>query len=163
MSLNGLEATEINDAYQAALGEGGGWFVFLKRPQEKEKKRKEKVSKADDFFCRFLLHYVSRDEVGLLEKGNGGLADLQEVVNRYEKQSPLYGFIQYRRRKVLLKYTPEGTSRLLQGERLLSYPLSLFSNTMLRWRQLVQPFNFPRSPRSSPPMIQFSLSPNQRI
>ena len=27
MSLNGLEATEVNEAYQSALGEGGGWFV----------------------------------------------------------------------------------------------------------------------------------------
>ena len=45
MSLNGLEATEINDAYQAALGEGGGWFVFLKRPQEKERKGKKRCPK----------------------------------------------------------------------------------------------------------------------
>ena len=79
----------------------------------------ELKSRADHFFCRFLLHYISRDEVGLLEKGNGGLADLQEVVNRYEKQSPLYGFVQYRRRKVILKYIPEGTSRLMQGTFLL--------------------------------------------
>ena len=28
MSLNGLDATEVNDAYQAALGEGGGWYDF---------------------------------------------------------------------------------------------------------------------------------------
>jgi len=27
MSLNGLEATEVIEAYQSALGEGGGWFV----------------------------------------------------------------------------------------------------------------------------------------
>lgn len=53
--------------------------------------------------------------MGLLDKGNGGLAELEEVVNRYEEQSPLYGFIQYRRRKVILKYIPEGTSRLLQA------------------------------------------------
>ena len=37
MSLNGLEATEVNDAYQAALGEGGGWFVFLKTPSGERK------------------------------------------------------------------------------------------------------------------------------
>lgn len=90
MSLNGLEATEVNDAYQAALGEGGGWF---------------------------LLKYItgSRDEVALLDKGIGGLVELQEMVNRYEEKSPLYGFIQYRRRKVILKYIPEGTTRLLQA------------------------------------------------
>ena len=91
-----------------------GWF-----PQNAPKKRKE--FGANGFFCRFLLNYISRDEVSLLEKGNGGLAELQEVVNRYEQQSPLYGFIQYRRRKVILKYIPEGTSRLLQGEFLLSH------------------------------------------
>lgn len=36
MSLNGLEATEVNNAYQAALGEGGGWFVFREPPLGKE-------------------------------------------------------------------------------------------------------------------------------
>ncbi len=54
--------------------------------------------------------------MGILGRGNGGLGEVQEVVNAYEKQSPLLGFIQYRRRKVVLKYVPEGTSRLLQGE-----------------------------------------------
>jgi hypothetical protein len=27
MSLNGLDGTEVIEAYQSALGEGGGWFV----------------------------------------------------------------------------------------------------------------------------------------
>ena len=40
---------------------------------------------------------------------------MQEVVHGYEEESPLYGFIHYRRRKVVLKYVPEGTSRLLLG------------------------------------------------
>ena len=114
MSLNGLDATEVNDAYQAALGEGGGWYVFVKRSLE------EKETNANDFFFRFLLKYISRDEVDLLERGNGGLSEVEEVVTRYDEQSPLYGFIQYRRRKVILKYIPEGTSRLLQGKPLLS-------------------------------------------
>ena len=70
--------------------------------------------------------------MGLLEKGNGGLAEVEEVVNRYEEQSPLYGFIQYRRRKVILKYIPEGTSRLLQGETLLSTWPQVFSDNILR-------------------------------
>ena len=51
----------------------------------------------------------------MLEKGTGGIQELKETVNHYVEQSPLYGFLQYRRRKVLLKYVPEGTSRLLQG------------------------------------------------
>lgn len=40
MSLNGLDATEVNDAFQAALCEGGGWFVFLKRSRGKIKRSK---------------------------------------------------------------------------------------------------------------------------
>ena len=28
MSLNGLDATVVNEAYQAALIEGGGWFAL---------------------------------------------------------------------------------------------------------------------------------------
>ena len=36
MSLNGLEATELCDAYQSALGEGGGWFV-QRLPKKKQK------------------------------------------------------------------------------------------------------------------------------
>ena len=53
--------------------------------------------------------------MGLLQQGSGGLKEVQEAVDRYQDHSPLFGFIQYRRRKVLLKYIPEGTSRLLQG------------------------------------------------
>lgn len=29
MSLNGLDATEVNLAYQTALAEAGGWLVIL--------------------------------------------------------------------------------------------------------------------------------------
>lgn len=107
MSLNGLEATDVNEAYQSALGEGGGWFVLTNASQ---------IQTVTNFVaCRFLLKYTTRDEVGLYEKGSGGLAEAKEAVNCYEEQSPLFGFIQYRRRKVILKYVPEGTSRLLQG------------------------------------------------
>ena len=70
--------------------------------------------------------------MGLLGKGSGGLAELQEAVNRYEEQSPLYGFIQYRRRKVILKYIPEGTSRMLQGEAFIFQRPPFFLVTMLR-------------------------------
>lgn len=88
MSLNGLDATVVNEAYQSALGEGGGWF---------------------------LLSYTARDEVNLLGRGSGGLVEVKEAVDQYGEPSPLYGFINYRRRKVILKYLPEGTSRLLQA------------------------------------------------
>lgn len=30
MSLNGLDAADVNEAHLAALGEGGGWYL----PQE---------------------------------------------------------------------------------------------------------------------------------
>ena len=77
---------------------------------------------ADDpmFRFRFLLQYSSRDEVTLLEKGTGGVGELQDAVDDFEDASPLFGFIHYRRRKVVLKYVPEGTSRLLQGKNAVS-------------------------------------------
>lgn len=40
MSLNGLEAPEVYQAYQAALGEGGGWFVNLSSCQDTKLKLK---------------------------------------------------------------------------------------------------------------------------
>ena len=64
---------------------------------------------------RFLLKYVSRDAVEVLARGTGGAAEARAAVAQYEDRSPLYGFLLYRRRKVLIKYLPEGTSRLLQG------------------------------------------------
>ncbi|KAL8929652.1 MAG: hypothetical protein Q9172_000331 [Xanthocarpia lactea] len=88
MSLHGFDATEINEAFQSALGEGGGWF---------------------------LLKYATRDEVTLLNRGSGGVVDIRETIAQYDEQSPLYGFVHYRRRKVILKYVPEGTSRLLRA------------------------------------------------
>lgn len=64
---------------------------------------------------RFLLKYVNRDSVELYERGKGGVNEARLAVAKYEEASPLYGLIIYRRRKVLIKYVPEGTSRLLQG------------------------------------------------
>ena len=29
MSINGLDASEVNDAYQSALAEGGGWYLIM--------------------------------------------------------------------------------------------------------------------------------------
>ncbi|SLM36733.1 ADF-H/Gelsolin-like domain [Lasallia pustulata] len=88
MSLNGLDTANVNDAYQAALTEAGGWF---------------------------LLKYIARDAVDLLNAGSGGVTEVRETIEQYDEKSPLYGFVQYRRRKVLLKFVPEGTSRLLQA------------------------------------------------
>ena len=68
-----------------------------------------------DCMHRLLLNYTSRAEVGLLKNGSGGIQEVREAVAQYDEQSPLFGLIHYRRRKVLLKYVPEGTSRLWQG------------------------------------------------
>ena len=42
--------------------------------------------------------------------------EVREAVKKYDAKSPLYGLVQYRRKKIILKYVPEGTSRLLQGK-----------------------------------------------
>lgn len=34
-----------------------------------------------------------------------------------QEESPLFGFLRYRRRNVVIKYVPESCSRLVQGER----------------------------------------------
>ncbi|KAF4307970.1 hypothetical protein GTA08_BOTSDO04073 [Botryosphaeria dothidea] len=88
MSLNGLDDAPVTEAYQSALAEAGGWF---------------------------LLKYASRDAVEIFNFGAGGLSEARAAVLEYEDKSPLYGFLLFRRRKVLLKYVPEGTSRLLQA------------------------------------------------
>jgi hypothetical protein len=51
----------------------------------------------------------------VLTRGTGGAGETRAAVAHYEDKSPLYGFMLYRRRKVLVKYVPDGTSRLLQG------------------------------------------------
>ncbi|KAI9683954.1 MAG: hypothetical protein M1829_004289 [Trizodia sp. TS-e1964] len=88
MSLNGLDGENVTEAYEAALAEPGGWL---------------------------LLHYVSRDEIALLGRGTNGVVEIRDAVDRSEGSAPLYGFIRYRRRNVIIKYIPEGTSRLVQA------------------------------------------------
>jgi hypothetical protein len=67
-------------------------------------------------FCnRFLLKYASRDEVELLGRGNGGIVEIRNNIAQYLEKSPLYGFLRYRRRNVIIKYLPEDCSRLIQG------------------------------------------------
>jgi len=53
----------------------------------------------------------------VLTRGTGGAAEARGAIAQYEDKSPLYGFLLYRRRKVIIKYVPDGTSRLLQGMR----------------------------------------------
>ncbi|KAK5951233.1 hypothetical protein OHC33_007651 [Knufia fluminis] len=87
MSLNGLDSDAVVQAHHAALAEAGGWF---------------------------LLKYANRDTVELLNRGTEGVSEARRAVQGYEEKSPVYGLVQYRRKKIILKYVPEGTSRLLQ-------------------------------------------------
>lgn len=64
---------------------------------------------------RFLIKYSSRDEVELLSRGTGGIVEVRGAIEGYEEESPLYGFLRYRRRNVIIKYLPEDCSRLIQG------------------------------------------------
>ncbi|KAJ3566889.1 hypothetical protein NPX13_g6969 [Xylaria arbuscula] len=88
MSLNGLDDVKVKEAHDAANAEPGGWF---------------------------LLKYASRDEVDILGTGNGGISDIRNAISQYQEPSPLYGFLRYRRRSVIVKYIPESCSRLVQA------------------------------------------------
>ncbi|KAH8765821.1 hypothetical protein BGZ57DRAFT_767568 [Hyaloscypha finlandica] len=89
MSLNGLDDLKIKEAHDTAAAEPGGWF---------------------------LLNYVSRDQVELLGRGNGGIVEIRNTIAQYEEPAaPLFGFLRYRRRNVVIKYVPEECSRLVQA------------------------------------------------
>ncbi|TGO80019.1 hypothetical protein BELL_0017g00340 [Botrytis elliptica] len=88
MSLNGLDDASVKEAYDAAVAEPGGWF---------------------------LLKYASRDEIELMGRGNGGIVEIRNKIGQYEEPSPLFGFLRYRRRNVVIKYVPDGCSRLVQA------------------------------------------------
>jgi len=77
--------------------------------------RAVRVGIETDLLPRILLHYTARDEVDLFDRGTGGVPEVRNAIEKYEETSPLYGFLQYRRRKVILRYMPEGLSRLIQG------------------------------------------------
>ncbi|OHE94417.1 hypothetical protein CORC01_10236 [Colletotrichum orchidophilum] len=92
MSLNGLDDPKVKEAHDAAVAEPGGWF---------------------------LLKYASRDDVELLGRGNGGIVEIRNNIAQFENDnedhSPLFGFLRYRRRNVIIKYLPEDCSRLVQA------------------------------------------------
>ncbi len=62
---------------------------------------------------RLLLKYATRDEIELLDRGTGGIAEIRKTIAAYEETSPLFGLLKYRGRNVLVKYVPEGVSRLI--------------------------------------------------
>ncbi|KAI9051495.1 hypothetical protein LZ554_004541 [Drepanopeziza brunnea f. sp. 'monogermtubi'] len=90
MSLNGLDDPKIKAAHDAAVAEPGGWF---------------------------LLRYASRDDVELAGCGNGGIVEIRNAIANFEVEepAPLYGFLRYRRRNVVISYVPEECSRLVQA------------------------------------------------
>ncbi|KAG5972409.1 hypothetical protein E4U55_000830 [Claviceps digitariae] len=88
MSLNGLDDPKLVEAYEGAISEAGGWF---------------------------LLKYQGRDEVQVLSRGSGGIGELRNAIAEYDETSPLYGFLKYRRRSVIIKYLPENCTRIIQA------------------------------------------------
>ncbi|KAI5309319.1 hypothetical protein KEM55_003531, partial [Ascosphaera atra] len=85
MSLNGLDDPTILSEYQSAVDEPNRWF---------------------------LLQYVARDAIALLSSGGGGPPELRSAVEEYSEVKPLFGFIHFHSRKIVLKIVPDGTSRL---------------------------------------------------
>lgn len=51
----------------------------------------------------------------MLSRGAGGIPDVRNAIDGFEESAPLYGFVQYRRRKVVLSYLPDDLSRLVKG------------------------------------------------
>ncbi|KAE9985721.1 hypothetical protein BLS_005687 [Venturia inaequalis] len=96
MSLSGLDAPAVDAAEKKVLQERGSWF---------------------------LLNYTSRDCIEVLAQGVKGLAEMRDTAEIYyngtrstdSPPGPLYGMIDFRRRKILVKLVLEGTSRLVQA------------------------------------------------
>lgn len=145
MSLNGLEDAKVKEAHEAAVAEAGGWYVqmtprtvtsgrarrfFPLRASHYKPALSERVHTVQLLILgiisshRFLLKYASRDEVEVLARGSNGVVEMRSNIEQYEETSPLFGFLRYRRRNVLLKYMPEGCSRLIQGWSLKYAPSS---------------------------------------
>lgn len=57
---------------------------------------------------------------------------MRTAIAGFEEESPLYGFLRYRRRNVIVKYLPEDCSRLIQGELLYMLPGSFLISGDLR-------------------------------
>ena len=42
--------------------------------------------------------------------------EIRNTIAQFQEPAPLYGFLRYRRRNVVIKYVPVECSRLVQGE-----------------------------------------------
>ena len=49
--------------------------------------------------------------------------EIRNTIAQFEEPAPLFGFLRYRRRNVVIKYVPEDCSRLVQGELIRSLRL----------------------------------------
>lgn len=121
MSLNGLDAPVLTEAFGKACAEPGSWYVTRQYLFASFRQRTGMPSGAfADGECdgrfRFWIKYVSRDDVELLCQGTNGTEEMREAAAREPEDSPLYGFIRFRRRNILVKYVPEDTSRVLKGK-----------------------------------------------
>ncbi|KAK6533517.1 hypothetical protein TWF694_002456 [Orbilia ellipsospora] len=87
MALNGLDAQALKEAFDFACAEPG-WF---------------------------LMKYETRDDIVLLGKGASAVKDMRELISHEPDDSPIYGFIRYRRRNILIKLVPDNTSRVLKA------------------------------------------------
>jgi len=68
---------------------------------------------------RFLLTYSSRDSIEVHAQGVRGTQEMRDAALSYYNAPdarPLFGLIQFRRRKVLFKLVPESTTRLMKGK-----------------------------------------------
>jgi hypothetical protein len=59
--------------------------------------------------------------------------EIRNAIASYEEPSPLFGFLRYRRRNVVIKYVPEDCSRLVQGASQKKYKRSLTNRLLTSW------------------------------
>lgn len=88
MSLIGLGDPYIREAHEKAVSEAHGWF---------------------------LLKYASRDKIQLFARGSHGTTEMQDAIAKHEESTPLFGFMRFQRKSVLIKYVPDECSRLVQA------------------------------------------------
>jgi hypothetical protein len=79
--------------------------------------------------------------------------EIRNSIAQYEEPSPLFGFLRYRRRNVVIKYVPEECSRLVQGEFLLARHCQID----LTLQQHALPYTLTRSPNDFLLTTRFSL------
>lgn len=129
MSLNGLDAPVLTEAFGRACAEPGSWYVIYWHLFVMVTKSKfqsfmgalqliphQELWLTRSGHLRFWIKYVSRDDVELLCQGTNGTEEMREAAAKEPDDSPLYGFIRFRRRNILVKYVPEDTSRVLKGK-----------------------------------------------